>query len=221
MKARDLDRLPDRELLAALRTFNNGTTGSETSFSLTNAMSGNLKTKLDAFEADLDSLDAARAAEDSAIGAKKFTRKDAIAEARQQMKLTRATPGIKGEQLGSLGLDEYDDTPTDSPSPTSAPFALIDYGKLKHTIYFRDAATPDSEAKPKGMLGVEIYHYIGTTPPTSQDDFEYLTFDTNSPYTAFYDMKDAGKKVYYILRWKSKNDNVGEWSETIEATING
>ena len=32
---------------------------------------------------------------------------------------------------------------------------------------------------------------------------------------------NAGKKVYYLLRWLSKSGMRGEWSETIEATING
>lgn len=34
-------------------------------------------------------------------------------------------------------------------------------------------------------------------------------------------MADANKKVYYLLRWVSNSGEVGEWSETIEATING
>ena len=221
MKASDLNKLSDRDLVAALRIFNQGTTGNEASFSLTGAMSGNLKTKIDAFEAGLDTLDAARAAEDAAVVAKDDLRKDAVGEARQQMKLTRATPGIKSDDLASVGLDEYDTTPTDSPSPSSAPFGLIEYAKLKHIIHFRDSNTPDSEAKPKGMLGCEIYRHIGNAPPASEADFDFVTLDTGSPYVAFYTMADAGKKVYYILRWKSKNGETGEWSETIEATING
>ncbi len=138
MKARDLYKLSDRDLIAALRTFNEGTTGSEASFSLTGAMSGSLKTKIDAYEAGVDKLDQARVEEDAAVSGKDALRKDAVSEASQQFKLTRATPGITGEQLGSVGLDEYDDVKTDSPSPSSAPFGLIEYAKLKHIIHFRD-----------------------------------------------------------------------------------
>ena len=115
MKARDLYKLSDRDLIAALRTFNEGTTGNEASFGLTGAMSGNLKTKIDAYEAGVNTLDDARAAEDAAVVAKNDLRKDAVSEASQQMKLTRATPGIKSDDLASVGLDEYDTTPTDSP----------------------------------------------------------------------------------------------------------
>ena len=118
-------------------------------------------------------------------------------------------------------MDEYDDVKTDSPSPSSAPFGLIEYGKLKHIIHFRDSNTPDSEAKPKGMLGCEIYRHIGNAPPASEADFDFVTLDTGSPYVAFYTMADAGKKVFYQLRWISKSGERGEWSETVEATING
>lgn len=221
MKASDLNKLSDRDLVAALRTFNDGTTGNEVSFSLTGAMSNSLKNMIDDFEAGLDTLDGARAAEDAAVNAKDDLRKDLVAEARQQFRLTRATPGITGQLLGSVGLDEYDTTQTDSPSPTTAPFGLIDYAKLKHTIHFRDSATPDSEAKPKGMLGCEIWRHIGNAPPASESDYEFVALDTASPYTAFYTMADAGKMVYYALRWKSKNGDTGEWSETVEATVNG
>jgi hypothetical protein len=34
-------------------------------------------------------------------------------------------------------------------------------------------------------------------------------------------MADAGKKVFYLLRWVSNSGETGEWSETIEATVNG
>ena len=173
MKARDLYKLSDRDLIAALRTFNEGTTGSEASFSLTGAMSGDLKTKIDAYEAGVNTLDDARAAEDAAVNAKNNLRKDAVTEASQQIRLTRATPGIKGDELASVGLDEYDATPTDSPSPSSAPFGLIEYGKLKHIIHFRDSNTPDSEAKPKGMLGCEIYRHIGNAPPAFGSRFRF------------------------------------------------
>lgn len=89
------------------------------------------------------------------------------------------------------------------------------------TIEFRDAATPDDEAKPAGTLGCEIWRVVGAAPPASDKEYEFVTLDTASPYVAFYEPSNAGKKVFYFLRWKSKNGDTGEWSETVEATING
>lgn len=221
MKSKNLDSFPDRQLLAELRVLNNATTGNEASYTLTAAMTSGLNSALDAFESALDAYDAAQAAETSALNAKYLQRKEIISAARAQMKLIRATPGIKDSHITAAGLDVYDTIKTASSAPTTAPVAWVDYGKLKHTIYFRDSAAPDSEAKPKGMQGAEIWSFIGAAPPASDSDYEFVALDTNSPYTVVYSSEDGAKKVFYQLRWLSKNGEAGEWSETIEATING
>lgn len=77
------------------------------------------------------------------------------------------------------------------------------------------------KAKPKGMRGCEIWRFVGDAAPEKESDYDFVTLDTASPYVAFYDMADAGKKVRYMLRWVSNGGDAGEWSETIEATING
>lgn len=220
MKSGDLHKLSDRDLLAALKTFNDGVTGNEANYGLTAAQTADLGTLISGFETNVDALDAARAAEDSAQGGRDDARDDLVTAVRKTINLVRAND-VSKDLLGKAGLDEYDDTKTASPAPTSAPFAMIDYGKLRHKIAFRDANTPNSEAKPDGMLGAEIWRYIGDTPPESYKSYEFVTLDTASPYDCYYDASDANKKVYYILRWKSKNGELGEWSETVEATVNG
>ncbi len=164
MKSDDLHRFSDRDLLAALKTFNGGVAGDEANYGLTAAQTAELATLISGFETNVDALDAARAAEDAAQGGRNDVREALVSAVRKMINLVRAND-VSKDLLGKAGLDEYDDTKTDSPSPTSAPFALIDYGKLRHKISFRDTTTPNSEAKPKGMLGAEIWRYIGDTPP--------------------------------------------------------
>lgn len=103
----------------------------------------------------------------------------------------------------------------------SVPFALIDLGKLRHTVNFRDAATPDSNKKPAGILGAEIWHKIGGTAPTDNQECEFLALDTTTPYVATFDDADAGKTVYYLLRWQAKKGDKDDWSEVAQATVNG
>jgi hypothetical protein len=221
MNSEKIGKLSDRELLAEVRLMNDATIGDEGSFSLNAAMSGELKTELTGFAGELDAYDGAQVAEDAAVQAKNTRRKKILTLARQQMKLIRATPEMTDEKLAEANLDAYDKTKTASSAPTTAPVGWVDYGKLKHTIYFRDSATPDSEAKPKGMKGCEIWRFVGDGEPASEADYDFVALDSGSPYTAFYTMADAGKKVRYLLRWVSTGDEKGEWSETIEATING
>lgn len=219
--AKDLSKLSDRDLLTALRTLNSAVTGNPAAYGLTAGDSTALDTLLDVFEGALDAWDVVNDDYDSKRANKNVARKDALTEARKQIKEIRANRNVTDGQLETAGLDLYDTVRTNSPSPTTAPIGIVEYGKLKHTIYFRDSATPDDEAKPKGMLGCEIWRYIGATPPASDGEYEFVTLDTASPYVAFYQPADAGKKVFYFLRWVSKNGDKGGWSEAVEATING
>lgn len=224
MNSKSLGNLSDHDLLAALRDVNVRTSGIQASvYGLTAAGTAAFGTSLDDYESLLDAYGSAQLAEDAALAAKNTARENIIAAMRAQMRLMRAQPGITAEALAAAGLDSYDSTPTAAAAPTTAPIAHVDYGKLKHTIYFRDASSEMSEtkAKPKGVRGAEIWRFIGTAAPANQSDYDFVALDTGSPYVVFYDMTQSGKKAYYILRWLSTAGDVGEWSETVEATING
>ena len=191
------------------------------SLNFTNVEADLMKTVNNAFETTLDQWDALQIEESGLSESKKSGRKNLLGELRRQRNMLYADTSVAESELASAGIPPRDTVKTASPAPTTAPIGYIDYGKLKHTIYFRDSATPDPEAKPKGMQGCEIWRFIGTSAPASESDFQYVATDSDSPYVAFYTMADAGKKVYYLLRWLSKSGERGEWSETIEATING
>jgi hypothetical protein len=180
-----------------------------------------LKDDLDEFEANLDAWDAIQHDYDARLAAKNASRKKVLARGGAQRKLTRDKQDITDALLEKAGLEPYDKTKTASPSPSSAPFALVDFGKLRHTINFRDAATPDTDKKPDGMIGAEIWRKIGGEAPVDNAGAEYLATDTATPYLVTYTGADAGKTVWYLLRWVSKNGEKGEWSEAVAATVNG
>lgn len=86
----------------------------------------------------------------------------------------------------------------------------------------RDEAEPDKNRLPKGVLGFEIYRKIGGEPPVDLKDCEFLTLDIVPPYKVVYEGADAGKMVYYIFRWRFRDDDsVSPISQTISATITG
>jgi hypothetical protein len=219
--AKDLSKFSDRELLSELRNYNNKTTTAPADFNLTAADADDLKGELNAFEADLDAWDAIQDEHDARLQAKNASRRAAYERGTAQRKLTRDKQGITNESLASAGLEPYDTTKTASASPSSVPFGLIDFGKLRHTINFRDAATPDTDAKPDGMLGSEIWRKIGGEAPIDNAGCEYLATDTSTPYLVTYAGADANKTVWYLLRWVSKNGDKGDWSEAVAATVNG
>lgn len=221
LNSNELGALSDRDLLAESRAYEVKLKGDPTQLNLTPADASEVESVNNDFEKTLDNWDAAQMAEDAASQAKKAARKTVLNKLRNHRNQAYADSSITEEKLAGYGIPPRDKIKTASPAPTSAPIGYVDYGKLKHTIYFRDSATPDSEAKPKGMRGCEIWRFTGAGAPASESDFDYVATDTASPYVAFYTMADAGEKVSYLLRWISNSGETGEWSETVEATVNG
>ena len=218
---KSLGQLSDRELLEDLRFYNDATLATPENFGLTAAEAQALKTDLDNFEAALDAWDAVNHEYDERREAKDAERGKTLTRGRQQRRLTRAKADMTGENLASAGLSPYDEVKTTSASPSSAPFALVDYGKLRHTVNFRDQNSPDTDKKPGGVLGAEIWVKIGGDAPVDNKECQYLATDTATPYVHSFSGEDAGKTAWYLLRWVSKNGDKGDWSEAVGATING
>lgn len=221
LSSKELGNLSDRDLLAEARVYEGKLTSDPAKLNLTAADATAVKNFNDDFETKLDAWDLVQADFDAKGQAKNDERKKVLGEMRRQRNVAYADTTLTDAALADFGLPVRDTVKTASPAPTTAPMGSVDYGKLRHTINFRDSATPDKKAKPKGMQGCEIWRFIGTAPPTAESDYSYVATDSDSPYVSFFPMEDAGKKVYYLLRWLSKSGERGEWSETIEATING
>lgn len=221
MKGKDLYQLSDRDLIAELRVMQSAITGNEAEYGLSIGDSATLSANIDNYEAKVDSLDAKRAEVAEAKGGRDAGRAVTVENAALAMKKIRLHVGNEPAKLGAVNLDSYDTTQSAAPAPATIPLASIDYGILKHTIKFRDAATPNKRGKPAGMLGAEIWAKVGGPAPVSDSDYSMVTLVTASPYVIFYSMGDAGKPVWYRLRWVSKSGKKGGWSETVVGTVNG
>lgn len=221
MKKRDLRRLGHRNLLAELRTYTGGLTGNEPDYGMTAADSTAATAALDDAETEMDELDALRAQ----VAAKRGSRDNAIDNVinlfGEQFDKARLAVGNDPSKLGNINLDVYDTTPTTPDSPTSAPFAQIDVGILRHTLKVRDSDTPDKRGKPAGMRGYEVYRKVGGDAPAADSDFTMLAFNTTSEYVINYEMTDKGKQAWYRLRWVTTSGEPGPWGPTAEATVGG
>lgn len=221
LKSNQLGNLSDRDLLAESRAYETKITADAANFNFTAAEGTEVKGVNDTFESLLDQWDAIQLQEAGIVTGKNTARTNLLAKLRARRNRLYADTSLDEATLASANLPPRDKIKTDAPAPSTAPIGWVDYGKLKHIIRFRDSATPDKKAKPDGMRGCEIWYFIGDDPPTSEDDYAYLATDSSTPYTVMYEMKDAGKTVFYQLRWLSNSGERGEWSDTIEATING
>jgi hypothetical protein len=221
LKAKDLDRLPERDLIAELRVYQTKLTGNEATYGLAAGDTTAITNAIDAFETGCDTLDTKRAETAAARGDRDSLR-DALTDlAKSQMRTARNEVGNDSPALGEINLAPYDTTQTPAGEPSGVPFALLDFGILRHTINFRDAGTPDKRGKPAGVLGCEIWSKVGGSAPVTEGDYSMVGLGTQSPFIVNYTMAEAGKTVWYRMRWLSTSGEKGGWSETVDATING
>lgn len=216
-----ISALSDREMLAELRVYNNAASAAPENYNLTAHEAENLKTRLDEFEAELDAWDQIRTQYDAQLEAKNAIRETVLGLGRAQRRQTRSKADISNETLATVGLAPRKGSRSPSPDPTSVPFALIEYGKLRHTLNFRDKETPGRSRKPAGMLGAEIWLKLGGEPPVDNRECRFVTVSTATPAIVIHDGADAGKTVWYLLRWVSRNGRKGDWSDPVGATVNG
>ena len=138
------------------------------------------------------------------------------------VKLIQAKPAVTAESKQAIGITIADTTKTPVAVPTTAPVGRIEQpNRLEHNLHFADATTPTLKAKPAGVRGCQIWVKIGTTPPASVSELNYLATDTRTPYVAQFDAADAGKTAYYWLRWENTKGETGPWSSAVSATVTG
>jgi hypothetical protein len=132
----------------------------------------------------------------------------------------QASPIVTDAHKAALGLTVRATTRTASPIPTSTPMAIIDTSQgLRHTVSLFDETTRLSRAKPRGVSGCEIWIKIGEPAPAGPSELKYFVTATRTPYVVEFEGADAGKVVYYMLRWVNTRGERGPWSRIVAATI--
>ncbi len=99
----------------------------------------------------------------------------------------------------------------------------VDFSKrLRHTLRYVDEATPTRRARPRGVIGAEVWVKVttpGDPPPSDPGELTFLLLRTRTPAVAAFTGPDGGKTAHYMLRWLSTRGEAGPWSETASATI--
>lgn len=145
-----------------------------------------------------------------------------IAAVRTLVRKMQGSGMVSAAEAAALGLGVRDTEPTPAAAPTTRPLGRVDNSeRLRQTIHVVDSATPTSKAKPDGVRGCEIWEKIGGPPPTDPSELSFVTLDSKTPHTNYFDGEDAGKMAHYMMRWVSTRGEPGPWSETVSATITG
>jgi hypothetical protein len=110
--------------------------------------------------------------------------------------------------------------PTASTRPTTRPVVRVEkYEPFALSLSFADERTPAGGAFPEGARYCEIRSHVGERALANPAQYTFLALVTRAPYVDTHEPKDAGKRVFYILRWQDTERRPGPWSTVIAATI--
>jgi hypothetical protein len=120
----------------------------------------------------------------------------------------------------SVGLRPRDVPRSLVGAPTTRPLGRIELrGPSTFVVHFVDEKTPLRRAKPKDAQGCQIWTYVGDTAPADPSGYTFLALDTRTPYTDQHRPSNAGKTVFYLLRWQNAKGEPGPWSDVVMAKI--
>ena len=111
-------------------------------------------------------------------------------------------------------------------TPTTCPVVIVEgAGRLTHVLRFLDEATPTSRARPRGVIGAEVWVTVeGAGAGAGAVGAEggaprFVALATSAPARVTFDAREGGKTAAYILRWVSTTGERGPWSRVVQGTI--
>jgi hypothetical protein len=85
-----------------------------------------------------------------------------------------------------------------------------------------DESTPTRRARPKGVLGAEVWVKLidaGQPAPTDPNALAFLTMATKPTIRADFRAGDGVKTAVFMARWVNTRGEKGPWSEITTATV--
>lgn len=133
--------------------------------------------------------------------------------------------GVDNSDKTAIGVTVRVTTPTPVPPPVTQPALSLESSQHNvQTLRYYDTATPDTKAKPPGVIGLELWQGIGVAAAIDPSQCTYLTTDTKSPTVITFDGTQVGKLVTYFGRWVTRSGpggraQKGPWSAPLVIAI--
>ena len=217
--------MPDKYIPQALGPFQEYTanfirvvSAAPTDFGLTTAKVTPLSDSFAAYNAKRDAYNNAKSVLDGAAKGQEDARDDTIVVLREVAQFIQTRKETTDEQRGELHLPIHKDGRTPVPPPASIPNLRVEVERGgRHEVVFSDAATPDRDRKPEGVMGCEIHEFIlepGATAPSDYASWPLVGIDTHNPYLRIHPPEHVGKDAIYVGRWLNAKGEPGPWGQS-------
>lgn len=154
------------------------------------------------------------------IAAKDVQKASSLLVFRPYAQIIQNNASVTDPSKAAAGLTIRATTRTPIPAPGTSPIlGFIGATPLQHTLKYSDTTTPTTKAKPFGAIHLELWRYIGTTPPAGTDAYSFYGDMTKSPFAVDFNSPDVGKQAYYIAKWATRTGLDGPWSAPLNSAI--
>lgn len=125
--------------------------------------------------------------------------------------------GVSNTAKSAAGLTVKATGRTPIPAPGTAPIlGFIGATPGVATLKYADTSTPTTKAKPFGALQLELWTFVGTTPPVGgAAGCSFVGLFTKSPFSVNFSGGQAGMTCYAYGRWVTRRGLVGPWSAVL------
>jgi len=141
-------------------------------------------------------------------------------DVRGAAKKVNGTPGVNNALRVSAGMQPHATTRTPAAVPSTKPIGRTEpAAHYTIEIHIADELTPKRAAKPAGARLCQIWMHVGDPAPADPSGFAFVRNVTRTSYLDVHPAADAGKSVYYLLRWENSKGEPGPWSDVVTAKV--
>jgi hypothetical protein len=166
---------------------------------------------------------AAQAAAQAARQTKDAARARAESLARPLAAYVQALSFTTDADRATLGITVHGGAALPSRHLSTAPIAQVkEGGRLTHQVRLVDESTPTRRARPRGVLGAEVWVKLveaDQPAPTDPNEMSFLTMTTKPSFRAEFKAAEGGKTAVYMARWINTRGEKGPWSDIATATV--
>ena len=169
-----------------------------------------------AYPAHVRAQEAAATAAQQKVSARTKLAKDI----RGTAKKINGNVGVDNALRKSAGLPTQDGVRTPATTPATKPLGRAEpEGHFMVALHVADELTPKRAARPRGTDGYQVWMHVGDPQPADPTGYVFVKRVTRTPYVDVHPASDAGKTVYYLLRWENSKGDPGPWSDVVVAKI--
>jgi hypothetical protein len=212
----------DAELFNGSNSFSTKITATPTAFGLVAAQATAYAALNTAYStAYLAAIDPATRTK-AKVSAKNQAKANLKASASNLAKIIDGTPTVTNEQKLDLGLNVRA-MPQPIPPPSVSPGVdIVSVVGRTVKVHIHDSASSTKRGKPPGVLGANVYSFVGATYPTAPTEWKFEGSTTKNTFDILFPSTVAnGAQVWICAMWFNKTTQPGPVSAPITTNVQG